>query len=50
MAAVNSGETPPTSGQDGRAALVLGLAAQQSLLQRRAVRIADIDALPDVAR
>ena len=50
VAAVNSGETPPTSGQDGRAALVLGLAAEQSLLQRRAVRIADIDALPDVAR
>ena len=43
VAAVNSGVTPPTSGQDGRAALVLGLAAKQSLLERRAVRIADVD-------
>ena len=36
VAAVQGGESPPTSGQDGRAALVLGLAAKRSLLERRA--------------
>jgi myo-inositol 2-dehydrogenase / D-chiro-inositol 1-dehydrogenase len=50
VAAVRSGGTPPTSGQDGRAALVLGLAAKQSRLERRVVRVADVDARPDAAR
>jgi myo-inositol 2-dehydrogenase / D-chiro-inositol 1-dehydrogenase len=42
VAAVTSGATLPTSGVDGRAALVLGLAAKRSLLEHRTVQIAEI--------
>ena len=48
VAAVSSGEAPPTSGHDGRAALVLGLAAKRSLQERRPVRLAEVDGLQKV--
>ena len=44
-AAVVSGSPSPTSGQDGRAALVLGLAARRSLAERRPVRTAEVAVL-----
>jgi myo-inositol 2-dehydrogenase / D-chiro-inositol 1-dehydrogenase len=46
VAAVGAGGAPPTSGHDGRAALVLGLAAKLSLLERRPVRVAEVGGLP----
>lgn len=46
VAAVASGAPAPTSGIDGRAALVLGLAAKKSLLEHRPVQVAEIH--PDV--
>jgi myo-inositol 2-dehydrogenase / D-chiro-inositol 1-dehydrogenase len=46
VAALGAGEAPPTSGRDGRAALVLGLAAKLSLLERRPVRVAEVDGSP----
>lgn len=42
VAAISTGQMPPTSGQDGRAALVLGLAAKQSLLEHRPVRVTEV--------
>jgi myo-inositol 2-dehydrogenase / D-chiro-inositol 1-dehydrogenase len=42
VASVASGTPAPTSGADGRAALVLGLAAKRSLLEHRTVQIAEI--------
>ncbi|HXR21325.1 MAG TPA: inositol 2-dehydrogenase [Acidimicrobiales bacterium] len=42
VASVASGTPPPTSGADGRAALVLGLAAKRSLLEHRTVQTAEI--------
>jgi myo-inositol 2-dehydrogenase / D-chiro-inositol 1-dehydrogenase len=42
IAAVSSGSAPPTSGLDGRAALVLGLAAKRSLEEDRPVRPAEV--------
>jgi myo-inositol 2-dehydrogenase / D-chiro-inositol 1-dehydrogenase len=47
VAAVSAGTAPPTSGQDGRAALVLGLAAKRSLLEHRPVRVPEVDALAE---
>ncbi len=47
VAAVSSGSPPPTTGQDGRAALVLGLAAKRSLLEGRPVRVSEVDAVPE---
>ncbi len=44
IASVASGTPPPTSGADGRAALVLGLAAKRSLLEHRTVQTAEIQA------
>lgn len=44
VSAVTSGATSPTSGQDGRAALVLGLAAKRSLTEHRPVAIAEVSA------
>lgn len=49
VAAVSTGEAPPTSGHDGRAALVLGLAAKRSLAQSRQVRVAEVDEARKVA-
>ena len=49
VAAYKAGESPPTSGHDGRAALVLGLAAKRSLLERRPVRLTEVDGLPKVS-
>jgi myo-inositol 2-dehydrogenase/D-chiro-inositol 1-dehydrogenase len=49
VAAVTSGTPPPTTGQDGRAALVLGLTAKRSLLERRPVRVSEVDAAPKAA-
>ena len=43
VASVASGAPPPTSGADGRAALVLGLAAKRSLAERRPVRVEEVD-------
>jgi myo-inositol 2-dehydrogenase/D-chiro-inositol 1-dehydrogenase len=43
VAAIASGQAPPTSGHDGRAALVLGLAAKRSLLEHRPVRTSEVD-------
>ena len=42
ISAVSSGSAPPTSGLDGRAALVLGLAAKRSLEQDRPVRTEEV--------
>lgn len=42
VAAAASGAPSPTSGADGRAALLLGLAAKRSLLEHRPVQIAEI--------
>ena len=44
IASVASGTPPPTSGADGRAALVLGLAAKRSLSEHRTVQTAEIQA------
>ena len=41
--AVQSGATPPVSGVDARAPLVIGLAAGRSLRERRAVAVAEVD-------
>jgi myo-inositol 2-dehydrogenase/D-chiro-inositol 1-dehydrogenase len=43
VTAVRSGETPPVTGADGRAPLVLGLAAWRSLREGRAVRVDEVD-------
>ncbi|MGH9107774.1 MAG: inositol 2-dehydrogenase [Acidimicrobiales bacterium] len=43
VAAVRSGQVPLTSGRDGRAALVLGLAAKLSLREQRPVRPSEVD-------
>jgi myo-inositol 2-dehydrogenase/D-chiro-inositol 1-dehydrogenase len=40
--AVRAGDPPPVGGRDGRAALVLGLAAWRSVREARAVRTADV--------
>jgi myo-inositol 2-dehydrogenase/D-chiro-inositol 1-dehydrogenase len=40
--AVTSGSPPPTTGEDGRAALVLGLAAKKSLALGRAVAVTEV--------
>ena len=40
--AVASGKEPPTTGLDGRAALVLGLAAKRSLAEGRTVRVGEV--------
>jgi myo-inositol 2-dehydrogenase / D-chiro-inositol 1-dehydrogenase len=42
ITAVSSGSAPPTSGLDGRAALVLGLAAKRSLEEDRPVRTSEV--------
>jgi myo-inositol 2-dehydrogenase/D-chiro-inositol 1-dehydrogenase len=44
VAAVSSGETPPVTGADARAPLVIGLAAWRSLREDRPVRIEEIEA------
>ena len=41
--AVRAGDPPPISGADGRAALVLGLAAARSAREGRPVRVSEID-------
>ena len=41
--AVRRGGPPPVAGADGRAALVIGLAASRSLREGRPVRVAEID-------
>jgi myo-inositol 2-dehydrogenase/D-chiro-inositol 1-dehydrogenase len=46
VATVASGSAPPTTGADGRAALVLGLAAKRSLAEHRPVRVAEVDGSP----
>jgi myo-inositol 2-dehydrogenase/D-chiro-inositol 1-dehydrogenase len=43
--AVTSGETPPVSCVDARASLVIGLAAWRSLLERRPVGVAEVEAV-----
>jgi myo-inositol 2-dehydrogenase/D-chiro-inositol 1-dehydrogenase len=43
VAAVTAGEPPPVSGLDGRAPLVIGLAAKRSLDERRRVAISEIE-------
>ena len=42
VTAVRSGAPPPTTGHDGRAALVVGLAAKRSLVERRPVRVGEV--------
>jgi myo-inositol 2-dehydrogenase / D-chiro-inositol 1-dehydrogenase len=42
VAAVQHGHPPPVTGTDGRAALVLGLAAKKSLAENRPVAVAEI--------
>ena len=41
--AVRTGEPPPVTGEDGRAALVLGLAARRSAQEERPVRVEEIE-------
>lgn len=48
--AAASGAAPPTSGHDGRAALVLGLAAKRSLAEHRPVRPSEVGPLPEAVR
>ncbi len=48
--ALGSGCPPPTTGQDGRAALVLGLAAKKSLAEGRPVKVAEVEAGEELAR
>jgi len=43
VASLTNGFAPPTTGADGRAALLLGLAAKKSLAERRPVRPAEVD-------
>lgn len=43
VTALASGAAPPTTGADGRAALVAGLAAKVSLAERRPVRTSEIE-------
>jgi myo-inositol 2-dehydrogenase/D-chiro-inositol 1-dehydrogenase len=43
IAAVRAGESPPVTGADGRAPLVLGLAAWRSVREGRSVRVDEID-------
>jgi myo-inositol 2-dehydrogenase/D-chiro-inositol 1-dehydrogenase len=43
VAAVATGETPPVSGADARAPLVIGMAAWRSLREGRPVRIEEVD-------
>jgi myo-inositol 2-dehydrogenase / D-chiro-inositol 1-dehydrogenase len=43
VGAMQSGATPPVSGADARAPLVIGLAAARSLRERREVAVAEID-------
>jgi myo-inositol 2-dehydrogenase/D-chiro-inositol 1-dehydrogenase len=43
VAAVSAGRTPPVTGADARAPLVLGLAAARSLREGRPVRVAEVD-------
>ena len=50
IASVASGTPPPTSGADGRAALVLGLAAKRSLLEHRTVQTAEIQPQVETGR
>jgi myo-inositol 2-dehydrogenase/D-chiro-inositol 1-dehydrogenase len=42
VAAVRDGATPEVTGADGRAPLLIGLAARRSLTERRPVRVADV--------
>jgi myo-inositol 2-dehydrogenase/D-chiro-inositol 1-dehydrogenase len=42
--AVQRGTPPPVTGADGRAPLVIGLAADRSLREHRPVRVADVEA------
>lgn len=51
VAAVASGLPPPTRGEDGRAALVLGLAAKLSVAEGRTVRVEEVSVgMPQRAR
>jgi myo-inositol 2-dehydrogenase/D-chiro-inositol 1-dehydrogenase len=50
VAAAASGAPSPTSGADGRAALLLGLAAKRSLLEHRPVQIAEIQTEVEAGR
>ena len=43
VAAVSGGQVPPTTGEDGRAALVLGLAAKLSLAEARPVKVTEVN-------
>jgi myo-inositol 2-dehydrogenase / D-chiro-inositol 1-dehydrogenase len=43
VAAVSGGGTPPVTGADARAPLVLGLAAGRSLREGRPVRVEEVD-------
>ena len=43
IAAVGTGGTPPVTGEDARAPLVIGLAAWQSLREGRPVRVEELD-------
>lgn len=48
--AVASGSPPPTTGGDGRAALVAGLAAKKSLAEQRPVKVAEVQAGEEVGK
>lgn len=46
IAAIRDGEQPPVTGEDGRAPVVIGLAAQKSLREKRPVALAEIESSP----
>jgi myo-inositol 2-dehydrogenase/D-chiro-inositol 1-dehydrogenase len=43
VAAVREGTPPPVTGLDGRVPVVMGLAARRSYLERRAVKLSEVD-------
>jgi myo-inositol 2-dehydrogenase/D-chiro-inositol 1-dehydrogenase len=49
VGAVRDGRTPPVTPADGRAPLVIGLAAWRSLRENRPVRVAEVDGRPHSA-
>lgn len=43
IAAIREGKAPPVTGLDGKIAVVIGYAAKRSLVERRPVRLSEID-------
>lgn len=43
ITAINEGKTPPVTGFDGKAAVVIGYAAKKSLAEKRPVKLSEVD-------